>query len=94
MKRLLKTFILLLLVIKSKFFRPGSFRIIGLSVLYFRKISPNSIIHAFEPDPKTQELLEVNGFRHQILLSRKEFAPFLTHKEHTFDVLFNLFFKK
>lgn len=247
MKRLLKTFILLLLVLKSKFFRSGSFRIfrrriryndsisfygmynelirkdiyrfnsstekpviidcganIGLSVLYFNQIEPNSTIHAFEPDPKIREFLHKNtqhlsdkvtihpvavwnentelefgmegadmssiysktnvikvnaiktsefisqfdaiellkidiegaelevirdcdshlgktkkvfieyhsfpgkeqcldeilaimkrnGFRHQILPSRKEFTPFLDQKARTFDVLLNLFFTK
>jgi FkbM family methyltransferase len=33
---------------------------IGLSVLYFKKMYPKSIIHAFEPDPELFEMLEQN----------------------------------
>ncbi len=49
---------------------------------------------------QTQHLSEIlsimkeNGFRHQILPSRREKFPFMPQNERTFDVLLNLFFTK
>lgn len=39
-------------------------------------------------------IMKRNGFRYQLLPSRKEFSPFMPQKERTFDVLLNIFFTK